>query len=43
MVIRRICPEDLDGFVTLWQSVFNEGIYLRSLPPSKDKIAVVLR
>lgn len=42
MEIRRICSEDLDGFWQLWQSVFNEGVYLRSPPPPKDKIAFVL-
>ncbi|CZF79550.1 Acetyltransferase YpeA [Grimontia celer] len=42
MEIRRICSDDLNGFWTLWQSVFNEGIYLRSPPPPKHKIDVVL-
>ncbi|WP_394253176.1 GNAT family N-acetyltransferase [Vibrio profundi] len=42
MEIRRICCDDLDGFRELWQGVFDEGVYLRSPPPPKDKIEVVL-
>jgi len=42
MEIRRISSDDLDGFWELWQGVFNEGVYLRSPPPPKNKIEVVL-
>lgn len=42
MEIRRICSDDLDGFWELWQGVYDEGVYLRSPPPPKDKIEVVL-
>lgn len=42
MEIRRICSSDLDAFWELWQGVFNEGIFLRSPPPPKEKIEAVL-
>ncbi len=43
MEIRRINQEDLESFTALWQSVFDEGIYLRSPPPPRERISSVLR
>ncbi|WP_219584529.1 GNAT family N-acetyltransferase, partial [Vibrio parahaemolyticus] len=42
MEIRRINQDDLDSFVALWQGVFDEGAYLRSPPPPKEKVLKVL-
>lgn len=42
MEVRRICSTDLESFFALWQGVFDEGIYLRSPPPPKEKISFVL-
>jgi phosphinothricin acetyltransferase len=42
MEIRRIKQDDLESFVALWQGVFEEGAYLRSPPPPKEKVSQVL-
>ncbi len=42
MEIRRINQDDLDSFVALWQGVFDEGAYLRSPPPPKERVLTVL-
>ncbi|MDP2571713.1 GNAT family N-acetyltransferase [Vibrio penaeicida] len=42
MEVRRIRSTDLESFFALWQGVFDEGIYLRSPPPPKEKISFVL-
>lgn len=43
MEIRRIKYSDLGGLVTLWDSVFKEGKYLSSPPPSESAIVPVLQ
>ncbi len=42
MDIRRINQEDLECFIALWQSVFDEGFYLRNPPPSRERVSSVL-
>ncbi|MBE4594577.1 hypothetical protein BOO24_19785 [Vibrio navarrensis] len=43
MEFRRINPMDLDSFLALWHIVFNEGLYLKNPPPSRDRVYSVLR
>ncbi|CAE6932667.1 FR47-like protein [Vibrio sp. B1FLJ16] len=43
MEVRRIVPTDLDSFLSLWQSVFDEGDFFASPPPPKERIKSVLK
>lgn len=43
MEIRRIKESDLNGFVMLWDDVFNEGMYLSCPSPPIAGIAAVLK
>ncbi|MGP8305573.1 GNAT family N-acetyltransferase [Vibrio sp. YIC-376] len=42
MEVRRIVPADLDSFLSLWQSVFDEGEFFATPPPSRERIKSVL-
>ena len=43
MRIRRIEKQDLEQFKILWNSVFQEGGFLRTAPPSDERILTVIR
>jgi phosphinothricin acetyltransferase len=42
MEIRRIALKDLDSFLSLWQSVFDEGEFFSNPPPPRERIKSVL-
>ncbi|RXJ71968.1 GNAT family N-acetyltransferase [Veronia nyctiphanis] len=42
MEIRRITVSDMDDFILLWNSVYEEGKYLGSAPPPKERLVKAL-